>query len=96
MKKIVYIFIFAFGLLSFHKSSGQTANINDYEFNCLGGQTYLTSSFDNLLIEIRDNASLEKINTDIDSFRRAFPQSIDIPFSLSDKWNLIYFQFSAS
>lgn len=92
------IFIFAFGLLSIHESSGQKVNSNNHDINCQIGQTYLTSSFDNLLIELRDKDSLEKFKTVIDSIKKEWSKSdsTNIRFSLSDKWNLIYFQFSGS
>lgn len=84
----------AFGLLSIPESSGQKANSNNHDINCQTGQTYLTSSFDNLLIELRDKDSLEKFKLNLDSIRKSFTFSYDEKFTLSDKWNLIYFQFS--
>ncbi|MDP2176002.1 MAG: hypothetical protein Q8K70_08845 [Bacteroidota bacterium] len=98
MKQTIYIFIFAFGLLSFHNLFGQKVDGNNIEPNCQNRQTYLTSMFDNFLIELKSNDSLEKFKTAIDSMKKEWSKSdsSNIRFSLSDKWNLFYFQFSGS
>jgi hypothetical protein len=98
MKQTIYIFIFAFGLISFHNLLGQKVNGNNIEPNCQNGQTYLTSMFDNFLVELKSKDSLEKFKTAIDSITKDWSKSdsSNIRFSLSDKWNLFYFQFSGS
>jgi len=58
--------------------------------------TYIENRFDNWLVEIKDKDSLKTFKTELDSIRMGFKQTNDsiVPFSLSDNWNLIYFQFS--
>lgn len=96
MKQTIYIFIFAFGLLSSHNLFGQKVDGNNIKLNYQNRQTYLTSMFDNLLVELISNDSLEKFKITIDSIKKEWfkSDSSNIRFSLSDKWNLFYVQFS--
>lgn len=98
MTKIVHIFIITFGMFCFQKSYGQNADTNHFASNCQGEQMYLSSRFDHLLLELKDNDSLEKFKTTIDSIRKTwFPSdSSNISFRFSDTWNLYYCQFFGS
>ena len=57
---------------------------------------YIDHKFDNWLVELKDKDSIQRFKTELDSIRMGFNQTNNskTPFSLSDKWNLIYFQYT--
>lgn len=100
MKQTIYIFILTLGLLSFYGTTVKTTNAKSVDTieRTYDKQTdtYINNKFDNWLVELKDKDSLKRFKTELDSIRMGFNQTNNSKklFSLSDKWNLIYFQFS--